>query len=201
MSQRAPSEWLQWICSSKTLDELSDNYDQWAKTYDLETTEVWKPVPLVVAMMLSKHVDNKQAAVLDVGAGTGFVGAALNKLGFDNIVGIDVSSKMLSKAAEKGVYRDLRCCAIGDEDFKVLGKVDSIVASGVFAEGHAGSLELNDLQESIESGGVLVFTARLSFLDQLRTVFERPQWALIDSQIMPIYKDDPTHVLVYKIHN
>lgn len=200
MSQRAPSEWLTWICSSKSLDELVDNYDQWANTYDSET-RVWKPVPLAVAMMLNEHAENKQAAVLDIGAGTGFVGAALNELGFEKIVGIDISPQMLSKAAEKAVYSGLYCCAIGDEQFKVLGKAASIVAGGVFAKGHAGPAELNAIQESIEPGGVFVCTARQSFLPNLQTVFDRPQWELIDSKVMPIYKDDPTHVLAYKIHN
>ena len=201
MSQREPSEWLTWICSSKNLDDLINNYDQWANTYDSETVEVWKPVPLAVAMMLNEHVDSKHATILDVGAGTGFVGVALNELGFENVIGMDISAQMLDKAAKKQVYSNLHCCAIGDEKFNMLGRVDSMVAAGVFAVGHAGPTELSALQGCIKSGGILVYTARQSFLPELQLVFDCPQWELIDSKVMPIYKDDPTNILAYKIHH
>ena len=193
-----PNEWLKWICSSQNPDELRENYDQWADTYEIDVSDVWKPVPLAAALMLSEQMSNKRVMILDVGVGTGLVGTALATLGFDDLIGIDISPGMLRQAAEKGIYRSLICCAIGDERFRTLEQANGIIAAGVFAETHAGSAELRALQERIKPEGVLVFTARRSFLPKLQDVLDQPRWTLLDSKVMPIY-EDPMHVLAYRI--
>lgn len=198
MSKQELRECLKWICSSQNFDELVENYDQWADMYETDIGEVWKPVPLAGSLLLEKYVDNKQKTILDVGAGTGLVGVTLAKLGFEQIIGMDISSGMLAKAAEKGVYKSLVCCSIGDEQFINLEMASGIIATGVFAESHAGSAELNKLQDNIQPEGVLVFTARQSFLPKLQKVLDQPEWTLLDSQVMPIY-DDPINLLAYKI--
>lgn len=200
MSQDLVNEWLKWICSSENSDELRDNYNYWADEYEADVAGVWEPVPLAAAMMLSAHIENKRDVILDVGAGTGLVGAALAALGFEQIIGIDISPSMLAKAEAKNIYSSLVCCSIGDEIFKNLNKASGIIAAGVFADSHAGSAELSIIQENIESEGILVFTARENFLPQLQEVLEQPEWTLIDSKIMRIY-EDPTHLLAYKIQN
>ncbi len=198
MSKQEPNEWLKWICSSQNFDELVENYDRWADMYETDVGEVWKPVPLAASSMLAKYMVNKKGTILDVGAGTGLVGIALAKLGFEQIIGTDISPGMLTKAAEKGVYKSLVCCSIGDEKFRNLEMASGIIATGVFAESHAGSAELKKLQDNIEPEGVLVFTARQSFLPKLQEVLEQPEWTLINSKVMPIY-EDPIYLLAYKI--
>jgi predicted TPR repeat methyltransferase len=198
MSKIQPKQWLEWICSSQNLDQLRQNYDQWADRYDADVGDVWEPVPTAAAMMLAEYLDDLQGVILDIGAGTGLVGVALAELGFEEIIGMDISPAMLSKAAAKGVYRSLVCCSIGDETFRNLPKAKGMIATGVFAESHAGPAELNQLQDSIEAEGILVFTARQSFLPQLQPVLNPPEWTVIDSRVMPIY-DDPMYLLVYKL--
>jgi len=196
ISEIQPSEWLKWICSSENIDELRENYDKWADTYDVNVGDVWGTVPLAAADLLAEYIDDKQDIILDVGAGTGLVGVALARLGFEQLIGIDISPAMLTKAAKRGIYRSLVCCSIGDESFMNLEKASGIIATGVFAENHAGPAELSTLQESLKPEGVLVFTVRRSFLPDLQEVLER--WILLDSKVMPIY-DDPIHLLSYKI--
>ncbi len=199
MSEVQPQEWLNWICSSQNLDELRNNYDRWADRYEADISKVWELVPKTAALVLSKYLADKQGKIFDLGAGTGLVGVALAELGFEEIIGIDISSAMLTQAAAKGVYSSLVCCSIGDERFRNLGRAYGIIATGVFAESHAGLVELNALQESLESEGVLVLTARQSFLPKLLEVLDRPEWTALDSKVMPIY-DDPMHLLAYKVH-
>ncbi len=198
MSKIQPKEWLEWICSSQNLDQLRQNYDQWADQYDADVGGVWDPVPTAAAFMLAEYMNDKQGVILDIGAGTGLVGVALAELGFEEIIGIDISPAMLSKAAAKGVYSSLECCSIGDQTFRNLGRAKGMIATGVFAESHAGSAELNQIQDSIEPEGIFVFTARQSFLPQLQAVLDQPEWTLIDSRVMPIY-DDPMYLLAYKL--
>lgn len=200
MPEIEPKEWLKWICSSQDSDELRENYDQWAAQYETDVSEVWEPVPIAAALMLAEYLDDKQGTILDVGAGTGLVGVALARLGFEQIIGIDLSSAMLTNAAAKGVYSSLVCCSIGDETFRKLGKTNGIIATGVFAESHAGAAELKALQVNIKSGGVLVFSVRQSFLPQIQEVINQSGWTLLNSQVMPIY-EDPMCLLAYKIHN
>lgn len=199
MSKTEPNEWLQWITSSQTLDELRGNYDGWAETYDATVSGVWDPVPVAAAAMLAKYVNNRQSVILDVGAGTGLAGVALATFGFTNIIGMDISPAMLAKAAERDVYQSLVACSIGDESFTNLEPASGIIATGVFAENHAGPAELRTLQESVASNGVIVFTVRQSFLPEIQDVLEQPEWECIESTIMPIY-DDPICLLAYQIH-
>ncbi|MBP0019968.1 MAG: class I SAM-dependent methyltransferase [Cyanobacteria bacterium SBLK] len=198
MSQVQSNEWLEWICSSQSLDELRTNYDRWAETYETDVKGVWQSVPVAAALMLAEHLNDKQNTILDVGAGTGLVGAALAASGFKNIIGIDISSAMLAKASETTAYQTLVCCAIGDDRFKTLEKVSGIIATGVFAVNHAGADELSILERSIESEGIVVFTARQSFLPELQEAIAR--WTLLDSKVMPIY-DDPICLQAYKVSN
>ena len=198
MPEVQPKKWLKWICSSKNLDELRENYNQWADRYEADIGGVWEPVPFAAALILAEHINNKQGSILDVGAGTGLVGVALAELGFEHIIGIDISTAMLAKAAAKDVYHSLVCCSIGDEKFRKLERVSGIIATGVFAEAHAGPRELILLKESIKPPGILVFTARQSFLDKLQEEINQQGWILLDSQVMPIY-DDPINLLAYKI--
>ncbi len=200
MSERQPKEWLNWICSSQDLNELRNNYDQWADNYETDISKVWELVPKTAALILSEYLEDKQSKIFDFGAGTGMVGVALAELGFEKIIGMDISPAMLTKAADKGVYSSLVCCSIGDETCKNLGKAKGIIATGVFAQSHAGSVELNTLQDSVESGGVLVFTARQSFLLKIQEVINQPGWTFLTSQVMPIY-EDPMHILAYKIQH
>lgn len=200
MSKTQPNEWLEWICSSQNIDELRENYEQWAETYESDVEGVWSPVPISAALMLAKYMLDKRKVILDVGAGTGLVGLALAKLGFEQIIGIDISPSMLHKAEVKGVYRSLVCCSIGDEFFGNLEKASGVIATGVFAKSHAGAAELRRLPECIESEGVLIFTVRQTFLPELQDVLEQPEWTFLDEQVMPIYSD-PIHLLAYAIHH
>lgn len=198
MANRESDEWLQWICSTSNADELRQKYDQWASTYEDDIENVWHTVPSSAASLMARHVVDKQGLILDVGVGTGLVGMALTALGFRDLVGFDISPGMLEKAAEKGVYRTLVCCSIGDEHFDALEKATGAIATGVFAETHAGPAELEILQTKILPSGVLVFTARQSFLSKLQNVIARLDWSLLEQVFLPIY-DDPMYLLAYRI--
>lgn len=198
MVKTKSDEWLQWICSSVNSDDLRKKYDQWAANYEADIADVWNSVPVTAAMMLTKYMNNKQANVLDVGVGTGLVGVTLAALGFEHLIGFDISPGMLAQAAEKQVYQSLVCCSIGDDAFATLERAAGIVATGVFAETHAGQSELKLLETKIEPDGILVFTARQSFLPQLQPVLDQSGWFLLEKKIMPIY-DDPMYLLAYRI--
>lgn len=76
--------------------------------------------------------------VLDAGAGTGLLAAALRNLGHaGDIDALDLSPEMLERARAKGLYRHL---ALADltRPLPPLGPYGGIVSSGTFTHGHVG---------------------------------------------------------------
>ena len=84
--------------------------------------------------------------MLDAGAGTGITGEILALLGYRDLTGIDISRNMLELARKKGVYKDLRQMALGGELDFPSDAFSAIVATGVFAAGHAPPESFDDLQ-------------------------------------------------------
>ena len=200
LSAKPSDEWLSWICASKDVDELRGKYDQWADHYDSQVSQLWERVPETAALMLAEYIQDKETHLIDVGAGTGLGGVALAAQGFKRITAIDLSSEMLNKAREKGVYESLLCCAIKDETFSALGQVQGIIALGVFAENHAGPDELIALQKHLLPQGVIVFTSRRSFLPILASIINQHTWRKLSAKVIPVY-DDPIHLLAYQINS
>ena len=61
---------VQWVYSSKNNSELSQRYDEWAKDYDKDLSEVFGWIaPKTASDYLAKYV-HPATTVLDAGAGT-----------------------------------------------------------------------------------------------------------------------------------
>ncbi len=130
----------------KTPEDSVRLYRDWAKTYDQDfAADMDYVYPTVVAQVFADFSTGKAAPVLDVGAGTGLVGAALGRLGTWAIDGLDISAEMLEVAAAKGSYRSLYQ---GD----LTGKLDlpgdtygGVISAGTFTHGHVGPDALDEL--------------------------------------------------------
>ena len=75
--------------------------------------------------------------IVDLGCGSGFVGMAI-KTTSNHLIGVDLSAKMLAKAAEKNIYSELVKADIIDF-LNTRSDFDWIVASDVFC--YIGDLE------------------------------------------------------------
>ena len=100
-------------------DEVRDMYDRWAASYDTELIEEnGYAQPRRCAEMLSRHLPDRTAEILDIGCGTGLSGAALAEAGYGVVDGCDFSAAMLEKARGTGplppaVRRGSECAAPG----------------------------------------------------------------------------------------
>ena len=56
---------------------------------------------------MARHLPTGRGPILDAGCGTGLVGEALSVLGYDPVIGCDLSQGMLDHAARRGGYADL----------------------------------------------------------------------------------------------
>ena len=108
---------IEWLFSSRNKEELAERYDQWAKGYDTELEQdfEWRG-PQHTAELFIRYVP-REARILDAGAGTGLMGEVLVKLGYDNLVAMDLSEAMLEEAQKKNVYREFHQMVMGAVSF------------------------------------------------------------------------------------
>ncbi|MBE3001029.1 class I SAM-dependent methyltransferase [Nocardiopsis sp. HNM0947] len=155
-----PRHVLDRIYSLKNPAEAEGAYDEWAETYEHDTTEgLGYVAPQRAAELLRDLLpDNPRAEVLDAGCGTGLVGQSLSGLGLEVVDGIDLSTAMLDRARDKGAYRNLdkadmtRRLSIADDSY------DAVICVGTFTEGHVGPEGIDELVRVARPGAPLVLT-------------------------------------------
>jgi hypothetical protein len=104
---------LQNVYSARDNRELASRYDEWAEDYEDDMLSLGYAIPAVAAGFVGRYVP-LGGRVLDAGAGTGLFGGILRVLGYEDLVGIDISERMLEKAGEKDAYHRLHRMALGD---------------------------------------------------------------------------------------
>jgi predicted TPR repeat methyltransferase len=166
--------------------ELAERYDLWAPHYDYELESLMGYVaPQRGAETLARYVA-KSARILDAGAGTGLVGQALRELGYRNLVAVDNSEGMLSRARDKGIYQALyRKDMAQPLDFPAAW-FGAVVSVGVFTYGHAQAACLEELIRVTNPGGFVVFSLRPDFYESsgfaqtLASLETRGKWELVE---------------------
>lgn len=182
--------WLSGICDSQSTEELKNKYDSWANTYDADVGEDWSFMPVAIARTVSKLLNNKNAAILDAGAGTGLVGQALAKHGYNNLTAVDLSAKMLDIAQERQVYKALHECNLEDLSmFSNPANFDAVIAAGVFAYAHAGVEVLNNLFSLLKEEGIFLFTIREDYRNEMQKSLDKLPWILVSEEDFPIYDE------------
>lgn len=177
---------VNWVYNSQNNHELSQRYNQWAKSYERDLTETFgRPEREPIVTLTLKYVA-KEAYILDAGAGTGLLGQWLHDEGYPHLVGIDLSEGMLAEADKKQVYTTLRPMMLGEAlDFPA-STFDAVTACGVFTYGHAPSASFDELIRITKPGGYLIFTLRPDFYensdfkDKMETLQRQGKWMLIE---------------------
>jgi len=201
---------VQWVYSSRDSRELEERYDEWAEDYDrdLERDFAWRG-PQVAAEVFARYVP-KEARVLDAGAGTGLMGEALIKLGYEKLTGIDLSRGMLKQAAKRNIYEELHRMVMGEPlDFET-ASFDAVVSVGVLTLGHAPANSLDEMVRVTRPGGYVIFTLRpdvhesQGFREKQAALVEEEKWELVEvsekEQVLPKGEPDAYHqVWVYRV--
>jgi SAM-dependent methyltransferase len=157
-SREETDRWLEKVYHAKDRDGLAELYNRWAASYDTDLMLTgYLHFPVVVGLAC-RHVNGRDAAILDAGVGTGTVGSLLNLLGYNNLTGLDMSDGMLAKARERQCYADLRKGILGEPLDFVDRSFDAILSTGTFTFGHAPASALDELVRLLEKNGILIFT-------------------------------------------
>lgn len=134
-------------------------YRDWAANYDADVFDALKVRGSDrIADLLAAHLGARDAAVIDLGCGTGQVAARLKTHGFTQIDGLDFSPEMLEVARGKGLFRELiaadlnRPLAIADARYA------AAVSAGTFTTGHVGAGAFAEVLRIVRPGGLLAVT-------------------------------------------
>ena len=193
---------VQWVYASANNQELAERYNQWAADYDKDLDEEFGWVsPQITAEVLAKYVPS-DARILDAGAGTGLVGEALGRMGYQDLHAMDLSHGMLEEARRKRVYKDFRQMALGEELGYETGSFDAVISVGVFTEGHAPPEGFDELVRITKNGGFIVFSLRVDlyeeggFREYQAGTEESGKWKLVElsDPFHPLPKGEPEMV-------
>ena len=167
------------VLNAKSLEDISEAYGSWAKTYDQDLLENFGyQAPVRSVELLSKYLPMGEAVVLDAGCGTGLVGQLLAKVRKFQIDGADYSQSMLDEAQAKGCYRALQQVDLNQPLQIAANTYDAVVCIGTFTLGHVQPKALHEMLRITKPGGRICFTVRDAFwlkinFDSLLNVLEQ----------------------------
>jgi SAM-dependent methyltransferase len=145
--------------------ETAEIYDSWSADYESHMKNVGYAHPAIVAALLARHQPPGDHPILDAGAGTGILGEILTALGYANLSALDASEGMLAQAKAKANYRDLKHLFLGQDLDYPDDHFAAVASAGVFTKGHAPLSGLEELTRITRSGGFLVFSVALTYLE------------------------------------
>lgn len=150
-------------------NSVKDIYDEWSDVYEADTSAWGYEAPAVVVDLLAARTTPDQQ-VLDVGCGTGLVGAALAAEGFHDVVGVDLSPASLDLAAKTTHYR-----ALAEIDLTTLptnlidASFSALVCVGVMTYMEDVEAICREFCRIVEPFGTIVITQRSDLFESRQT--------------------------------
>jgi predicted TPR repeat methyltransferase len=189
---------------------ITNLFDSYAEHYDIHLQDFLKydvPKQIREALNISNIKITKDCNILDLGCGTGLSGEEFKDLSA-NLVGIDLSDKMLAVAKNRNIYKELICADI-NVAIKQYQNQDLIIAADVLS--YFGALDTichlvyNALNPggifacSVESGDtypyILATTIRYQHHEQyIKEMLEKNNLLLIDCRKTILRKQHQGHI-------
>ena len=162
-------------------DEGGLLYRDWASTYDRTMIDgLGYLSPMALAAQFERVVQWRDRSIIDLGCGTGLVGAELHRRRFTAIDGLDLSEPMTTEARRRvGVYSEFIIADLNQPLPIADGTYAAAICNGTFTSGHVGAACLDEILRVIEPGGFLSCAVHHSVWDSLgfATAFERLETA------------------------
>jgi predicted TPR repeat methyltransferase len=149
----------QFETTNPSIELVKEFYDLWAADYATDMKVVQYMNPVHVAAELATVCDDRNARILDVGAGTGVGGMRLVENGFTNMDATDGSTGMLIEAKKLGIYKNIisEVLVKGQPMLSVKPETyDVICSSGSFYPFHLHGHHLKCFIDCVKTGGLLV---------------------------------------------
>lgn len=139
----------------KGADDAKRLYGSWAEDYETEMVgDHGYTGPAKLAEAFAETVPDREAWVLDVGCGTGLVGAQLARFGFKNVDGLDLVPEMLEVASKKNIYTRLIQADLLKGAALNPNRYDAALSAGTFTHAHVGPDGLDEVVRLVKPGGI-----------------------------------------------
>lgn len=146
---------VDWVIRAETNEEMRRRYDLWSQSYDGDVGSYEDYLVPWEAAKVAQLVLEKDALILDAGAGTGLVGETLKEAGFQRLIAVDYSEGMLEVARQKQIYQELHQCDLnGPTEFSD-GSIDCVITCGTTSQMPCASLR--EFARIVRSGGHVIF--------------------------------------------
>jgi ubiquinone/menaquinone biosynthesis C-methylase UbiE len=174
------------LSESENKEKLLDVYQKWASLYDKDNDDELGTVSQPNSVQIfERYVKDKTTNIIDVGCGTGLVGLQLNKLGYKNFDGVDISQEMIDIAIDRG-YGSLLLGNLNETLPVESNNYEAALCVGVFTHGHVGPNRLKELARIVKPGGVVCFTvnedvyASFGFDDAIKSLELTGIWKVLE---------------------
>jgi SAM-dependent methyltransferase len=173
-------------------DEARALYAEWAPTYDADVFGARGFTGSArIAELLALHLAEPGAPVLDLGCGTGAVGARLAELGIVAIDGVDLSPEMLALARRRGVYRTLHVADLTGDPIPVAGRYAATISAGTFTSGHVGAGAVARLGPLHAPGGLIAWVIGEAVWPSFASALEHVGVTVLHRSLEPVRRGGP----------
>lgn len=189
--------------TSDSLDAMRGLYRDWAGLYDATIVRFGSYLsPDWIAAEAARRLSDRHVRILDVACGTGLVGAALARHGFDRISGLDLSAEMLEQAIAKGCYTSVFVADAQEPWPFEQGTFDAVVCVGALTVGHMDVAAFRRMVEALAPGGLVLVDVEAStfkaqgyatVLAELRAEFGLAEVSVQESHFYTPGPDEPIH--------
>ena len=134
-------------------------YDEWGSKdkYNKDMVDWNYTGPKETSEIFNKYEKNKDILIFDAGCGTGLVGIELNKYGFKNFHGADLSQTLLD-SVPNNLYQKLTKVDLNKTIDAKDNSYDAVMCVGTFTFGHVKPNALDEFVRITKSGGLICFT-------------------------------------------
>lgn len=145
---------------AESVEEQQEAYDSWATKYEADLCAMGYRIPSMIAAAFVRYVPPGTSPVLDAGCGGGIQAEPLSMLGFESIVGIDLSEGMLDVARSKKIYAELKQATLGERLDFPNDYFGAIISSGTITPKHAPPHTFEELIRVAQTGAPIIFSMR-----------------------------------------
>ena len=147
------------IYQLNTSDEVLNYYKNWTSKDKFNKDMVdWNyTAPINAVSLIKKCALKKDIQILDAGCGSGLVGIEMQKNGYTNIDGVDLSQDMIN-LIPKGVYKNLEVANLNKPLKCENHKYDVVMCVGTFTYGHVKPQALDEMIRITKNKGLICFS-------------------------------------------
>jgi predicted TPR repeat methyltransferase len=159
-----------------TQSEGAQLYSEWASTYNRTMVDgLGYTSPGLLAELFARCVAWRDQRVLDLGCGTGLVGAELVRHGFSTFDGLDLSTEMMAEADRREIYGEFIVADLTKRLPIPSDRYGAAICNGTFTSGHVDASCLPEVLRIVAPGGFLACAVHHSVWEALgfATAFDR----------------------------